>query len=168
MQIGREYRLYVNDTLVFFNTYQLGPKEQFEVTFPLEGNSIRLEADQDPNYPSHSFPRQIVNDCNNSNIDTAIFNLVVSGLLDNMDTEKSSACNFIVDSYDPNDKLAIPVGKGANFQILPNQELEYTIRFQNTGTDTAYTVRIVDTLDIDLDISSFSKTFEGFERCLLR
>jgi hypothetical protein len=33
--------------------------------------------------------------------------------------------------------------------------LEYTIRFQNTGTDTAFTIVIRDTLDINLDLSTF-------------
>jgi uncharacterized repeat protein (TIGR01451 family) len=37
---------------------------------------------------------------------------------------------------------------------MPNQDIEYMIRFQNTGTDTAFTVIITDTLDTDLDIFS--------------
>jgi hypothetical protein len=32
--------------------------------------------------------------------------------------------------------------------------MEYVIRFQNTGTDTAFTVKVLDTLDTDLDIFS--------------
>lgn len=31
----------------------------------------------------------------------------------------------------------------------------YTIRFQNTGTDTAFTVRLEDYLDANLDLSTF-------------
>lgn len=37
---------------------------------------------------------------------------------------------------------------------MPNQQLQYVIRFQNTGNDTAFTVVIRDTLDINLDIYS--------------
>jgi hypothetical protein len=56
-------------------------------------------------------------------------------------------------SYDPNDKQVSPIGVGPNNDIL-TQELSYTIRFQNTGNDTAYTVVIIDTLDTDLDLST--------------
>ena len=34
----------------------------------------------------------------------------------------------------------------------------YTIRFQNTGTDTAYTIIIRDTLDVNLDVNTFTIT----------
>ena len=36
--------------------------------------------------------------------------------------------------------------------------IDYLIRFQNTGTDTAFTVVILDTLDTDLDIQSIRPT----------
>lgn len=55
-------------------------------------------------------------------------------------------------AYDPNDKLVTPQGFGAAGVVPIDQEwLEYTVRFQNTGTDTAFTVQLLDTLDADLD-----------------
>jgi hypothetical protein len=59
-------------------------------------------------------------------------------------------------AYDPNDKIAIPdrsdtYGK----QYIVDEEIQYTIRFQNTGTDTAFFVRLVDTLSPLLDLSTF-------------
>jgi uncharacterized repeat protein (TIGR01451 family) len=38
---------------------------------------------------------------------------------------------------------------------LHEESLTYTLRFQNTGSDTAFNVRIVDTLAKSLDLSSF-------------
>lgn len=57
-------------------------------------------------------------------------------------------------AFDPNEKLVnrsqVPI------DYSPEQApLLYTIRFQNTGTDTAFTVKIVDKLDAGLDWSSF-------------
>jgi uncharacterized repeat protein (TIGR01451 family) len=53
----------------------------------------------------------------------------------------------LVASYDPNDKRVVPAGFGAEHIVHPKDSLlEYTIRFQNTGNDTAFTVEIVDTL----------------------
>ena len=57
-------------------------------------------------------------------------------------------------SYDPNDKQVSP-GYGPDGWVVPEQRLEYQIRFQNTGTDTAFTVVVVDTLPADLDLSTF-------------
>lgn len=54
----------------------------------------------------------------------------------------------VVASYDPNDKSVLPAGLLA----LSDTVLTYTIRFQNTGNDTAFTVAIRDTIDTNLDI----------------
>lgn len=61
----------------------------------------------------------------------------------------------ILCSFDPNDKLVFPVGLGMDGYTLKEKPLEYTIRFQNTGNDTAFTVTLYDTLDTDLNISTF-------------
>jgi len=57
-------------------------------------------------------------------------------------------------SCDPNDKVVDPPGVMAEHYTLMNEELQYMIRFQNTGNDTAFNVRILDTLDANLDIST--------------
>jgi uncharacterized repeat protein (TIGR01451 family) len=63
-------------------------------------------------------------------------------------------CLPVVASYDPNDKTAFLNGRPEFSKILPNEELEYLIRFQNTGNDTAFNIVIVDTLTTYLDASS--------------
>lgn len=62
-------------------------------------------------------------------------------------------CSIVVTgSFDPNDKAVTPEGIGENGSItMEDSLLTYKVRFQNTGTDTAFTVRVLDTLDIDLD-----------------
>jgi len=76
------------------------------------------------------------------------------------DLEESSIFNYpseIRCAYDPNDKLVHPsrvndpiTAYDQNYTLFEEQ-LEYTIRFQNTGTDTAFNVIIRDTLDKNLD-----------------
>ncbi|MCG8331351.1 MAG: T9SS type A sorting domain-containing protein, partial [Chitinophagales bacterium] len=58
-------------------------------------------------------------------------------------------------AYDPNDKLVFPEGIDEEHYTLLGEELIYTVRFQNTGTDTAFTVRIEDQLDENLDWATF-------------
>jgi hypothetical protein len=58
-------------------------------------------------------------------------------------------------AYDPNDKLASSEGYFEGSHVAWDAPLVYTVRFQNTGNDTAYTVIIVDTLDRNLDLHTF-------------
>lgn len=57
---------------------------------------------------------------------------------------------LISNSWDPNDKLAEPSG-----MIKAGDKINFTIRFQNTGTASADNVTIIDTLDTNLDLTSF-------------
>ena len=57
-------------------------------------------------------------------------------------------------SYDPNDKIGYPIGYSSNHYIAPNIPIDYRIRFQNTGTDTAIFINVYDTLSPHLDINS--------------
>ena len=50
---------------------------------------------------------------------------------------------------------ATPEGVKAEHYIWPGTELDYKIRFQNTGNDTAFTVVIRDTLPDWLDVATF-------------
>lgn len=60
-------------------------------------------------------------------------------------------------AIDPNDKQVSPNrpdSTNSNFTQL-DETLRYTIRFQNTGNDTAFTVRIEDVLAPELDLETF-------------
>lgn len=63
----------------------------------------------------------------------------------------------ITGSYDPNDKRAWTTdGRDADGDIYPQDTLlRYMIRFQNTGTDTAFNVSIKDTIDANLNLGTF-------------
>lgn len=60
----------------------------------------------------------------------------------------------VVGSYDPNDKQENVAGKIPLAKIVSGEDIQYVVRFQNTGTDTAFTVRITDTLDAKLNWNS--------------
>jgi hypothetical protein len=60
-------------------------------------------------------------------------------------------CRVVTASFDPNDKQAIPQGINNQHFIAKNTDFEYMIRFQNTGTDTAFLVILKDTLSQHLD-----------------
>jgi uncharacterized repeat protein (TIGR01451 family) len=55
-------------------------------------------------------------------------------------------CGELVGSFDPNDKQGFPVGYGSDRLVAPNTDIEYLVRFQNTGTAPARRVVVRDTL----------------------
>jgi uncharacterized repeat protein (TIGR01451 family) len=57
-------------------------------------------------------------------------------------------------SYDPNDKAENFGGSITPEQVTAEEYINYVIRFQNTGTDTAFTVVVRDTLDAQLNWNS--------------
>ncbi|KAA3641090.1 MAG: T9SS C-terminal target domain-containing protein, partial [Bacteroidetes bacterium] len=62
---------------------------------------------------------------------------------------------IVLCSYDPNDKLVMPPGVHDENYTLHDEKLTYTIRFQNTGNAEAIDIRILDTLDTNLDLTTF-------------
>ncbi len=60
----------------------------------------------------------------------------------------------VTGSFDPNDKDAEYIGHSNGDKIHDSTAVKYTIRFQNTGTDTAFTVVVKDKITGALDISS--------------
>lgn len=90
----------------------------------------------------------------------------------------ASISDVITGSYDPNDKQnqtgANPFGSDI---FLEDDVMQYQIRFQNTGTDTAFTVVIEDVLDEDLDVTTirpglsshdYAVEFEGNNKLIFR
>ena len=78
----------------------------------------------------------------------------IAGDINPLDNEITRQC-VVTNSYDPNDKQVLPLGEGVLGGIRPDlgdSLLSYHIRFQNTGTDTAFTVIVRDTLDSDLEV----------------
>ncbi len=63
-------------------------------------------------------------------------------------------CQSNIGAYDPNDKRAFTQGTLTERFIHADSIIEYQIRFQNTGTDTAFNVVVTDTLSSLLDIES--------------
>jgi uncharacterized repeat protein (TIGR01451 family) len=60
----------------------------------------------------------------------------------------------VVGDYDHNDLQVQPAGDIAIANVASGTWLDYTIRFQNTGTDTVLQVIVRDSLDSNLDIST--------------
>jgi uncharacterized repeat protein (TIGR01451 family) len=122
--------------------------------FPANGRTWRMVVNQEPNHPTSFNPTAFVEGCRANN--NQPFNTGFALLFPNDDRGLAIDidCHQIVGSYDPNDKAGSPIGYKTQRYIGQNQDIEYLVRFQNTGTDTAFTVVIRDTISDKLDISS--------------
>ena len=116
------------------------------------GQTWIFNVEQHPLHPGNSHPNAHVEACGDLSNWTP--NLINDFPLDDADPIIDIYCGIVTGSYDPNDKTGYPIGQTTQNYIQPNQQIQYLVRFQNTGTDTAFTVVIRDTLDMDLNIFS--------------
>ena len=72
----------------------------------------------------------------------------------NITNNNSTLYQTIVGSYDPNDKAESHGGQILKSSFTANDYLTYRIRFENTGTASAITVKVTDILDNKLDETS--------------
>jgi uncharacterized repeat protein (TIGR01451 family) len=151
MTDSSSYRIYKDAVQAVSRRFKLNAGDSLVINVTALGFTYRLEADQVLHFPSASTPNITIENCGTG----AASRGFVSQLPQNTvapDVEK--ICLPIRDSYDPNDKSVSPSGVGTNKLVKHKVPLDYLIRFQNTGTDTAYTVVIVDTLNQNLDLST--------------
>jgi uncharacterized repeat protein (TIGR01451 family) len=155
MSQDEQYIVIEDDVILFQGQFNLNSQELLEVKTPANGSSWRLEAGQEPTFPFVSMPFASVEGCG-LNLG-GLFSLGFVTQFSEQDGNPfySLECREITGSFDPNDKSAQPEGVGDDHFIYPNTEIEYHINFQNTGTDTAFTVVIIDTLVQDLDPLTF-------------
>ena len=152
MECYSPVRVYVDGVLTYFDSVMIAGGQTVSYCYPGNGQTWILQADQHPLHPGNSHPNAHVEACGNT------ANWTPGGVntfpLDDADPIKDIYCGTVTGSYDPNDKTGYPLGLGTQNYIHPNQQFQYVIRFQNTGNDTAFTVVIRDTLDINLNIFS--------------
>jgi uncharacterized repeat protein (TIGR01451 family) len=143
-----------NSTLVGNTMIQLAANTQQTIRFPANGHTWRVSVEQEPNHPYQNAPTAVIEGCRANGITPISTHFLNQLPLDTRNPVQKTFCMTLTGSYDPNDKTSYPKGFGANQLIEANQDIEYMIRFQNTGTDTAFTVIVKDTLSSLLDALS--------------
>jgi uncharacterized repeat protein (TIGR01451 family) len=153
MNQNLEY-IVIEDDIIMNSTSdptQLDIGEQYKVALPSNGATWRLNVDQVGFHPGFSSPTLAIEGCGTDGNGDFTIGFVTMFPEDEQDHFVSIDCQENVGSYDPNYKEAGFKGYAENHYIEANQPLEYTIHFQNTGTDTAFTVILHDQLSPFLD-----------------
>ncbi len=152
MSTGQDYYIVVDEVIMYQGVVQLPSGETLTLTVPANFEVFHLLTNQSPGHPGNGQASVLVTGCPDASEVGLFFNWLA---LDDDVFFQDIDCRPNIGSYDPNDKQAFPRGYGDPHFIEAGTEIEYLIRFQNTGTDTAFTVVIEDQLSSELDIPSF-------------
>ncbi|CAA6815929.1 MAG: Internalin-like protein (LPXTG motif) Lmo0331 homolog [uncultured Aureispira sp.] len=159
--MGQPSRYYVFEDNIMMrqSTFQIGlggAQQVLQAADP--GKTYRIIAKQEMGYPpllGDSLITAATEGCNpflNGSFNTGFITQFSNG---NSAPFIAVDCQQNIASYDPNDKKAQPAGYDiTNHYIYDYTALEYKIRFQNTGTDTAFNITILDTISPYLDLAT--------------
>ncbi len=122
--------------------------------FPANGSTYILEAMQEEFAPGDPFVRVWIEGCGeDSNGEFSIGYVNQYSLGDN-NPATDIDCRTTSLGYNSNNSEGFPIGYGTEHYIPENTDIEYLIRFQHTGIDTAFTVVLLDTIAPELDITT--------------
>lgn len=154
----QNYTVIQDDIAMRIGTVQLGAGQSTVIAqAALPGKTYRMEVEQVPNFPillGDPIFSMAIEGCQplaNGLFNTGFITQFSNGLAQPFE---AIDCQQNIASYDPNDKAAQPVGYGAQHYIDTNTAIDYKIRFQNTGTDTAFNITIIDTLSPYVDATT--------------
>ena len=154
MKDSAQYRVFIDAQLAFKRNFKLVKNDSLILKIPANGRTIRLEADEPKNHPSKESTNLSIENCGSSPNTLPSRGFVTKLPQDDTQPEVAIQCLPITDSRDPNDKQVLPTGTTTEHFTPTDAELQYQIRFHNTGTDTAYTATVIDTLSDNLDVAT--------------
>ncbi len=155
MTQARQYHVIEDQILPYQGIFQLPAGGDTSWTMPANQNAVYvLRAEQEFTHPNAD--DEVSDFAFGCNSDDSIPSVPINQFpLNDSENYVDIDCLENVGSYDPNDKQGFPVGYGNHRFIRRGDEIEYLIRFQNTGTYLAFNVIIEDEIDTDvLDLST--------------
>ena len=137
-----DYIIIEDDVVLMTGQQDYDVAEDLVLNVSANGSTWRVESAQEPGHPFSNLALAFAEGCGGFGSLGYINQFPVNGIQPSW----HRMCVENTGSYDPNDKQGFPIGVGTEHNIRPGQTIDYLIRFQNTGTDTAFTVLIRDTL----------------------
>lgn len=141
------YRIFRNEIAGDPVAFSLANQQSMTVDLPADGATYRMEATKSDN---GALTATALENCGGLTP-----GLITAFWLEKGGLDYDFDCRQVVAAFDPNLKSAVPTGFGPDHRVATNRPFQYTIDFQNTGTDTAYRVLLRDVLPPKLDSRSF-------------
>jgi uncharacterized repeat protein (TIGR01451 family) len=146
-----DYIIIEDQIVLLQGDFQLNSGQSTTVTVPANGATFHLEAQQSPEHPSGTASVGATIEGCGGWMSIGFFIQWPTG---NPNPFVDVDCQPNIGSFDPNDKTAFPEGFTEQHLIEPGTDIDYLLRFQNTGTDTAFKVVVVDVLPPELDLAT--------------
>jgi uncharacterized repeat protein (TIGR01451 family) len=155
MSGSRPFWVIEDNVMIRSSSFQLPVGGKDSITVAADPLKIyRMVANEAPNNPSGNTQETfLVWGCNGINPQIH-WGFVNQFGLNNGSQNPHNLCTPVRTSFDPNDISATPEGTTAQHFILKGTDLEYKVRFQNTGNDTAFVVRVIDKIPAELDLTT--------------
>jgi len=139
-----------DETIIKERAISLAQGASETIMLPANGATYHAFINQAPNHPGRSAPIAHIEGCGGINT-TGLVNAFPK---DDNDLFKAIDCQENIGAFDPNDKAATPLGLESEHYLEKNTDIVYKVRFQNTGTDTAFNIVIWDTLSTHLNATT--------------
>ena len=137
-------------TVLQVDSILLQSNDSIVFSLPANGATWVAQTQQHVGYVGNSIPNAFVEWCGNST--NWNYSEISNYPLNDASAISDIVCTNYITPFDPNDKSVSPLGWSDEHYTLRNQLLNYNIRFQNIGNDTAFTVVVRDTIDLNLNI----------------
>lgn len=134
--------------------WQPGAGQDTILEYPANGATWYVRARQPAGFPLSAYAIDALEGCGTDSTGQFTTGLIGSLPLQTSNFFKAVECQQAIGPGSAKEKSATPKGFGPQGYIEPEDALTYTIRFQNTGQDTAINVRVLDSLSPLLDPSS--------------
>ncbi len=175
MAMERMLSIIEDDIVLFMQGFKLDKNQSYSHTVEANGATFRFNAEQEVNHPYPGIKSIAIEGCTDNPAGSISQGFIQQFSAGDSDPFTDIECLELIGSYDPNEKTASPIGYGNEHFILPGEPISYTLYFQNTGTDTAFNVFLLDTLSDHLDHSTFNAgpsshdyTFDWLENGTIR
>ena len=142
-----DYVIIEDEVILRGENFSLNASDQMLVDVPSTGATYRMEATK---YEDGTQTATAIENCGGFTP-----GLITAYWLNDGQRSYDFDCRIVRLAFDPNQKTAIPTGVGPDHLLAANKSIQYTIEFQNTGTDTAFRVLVRDVLPPQLNVLSF-------------
>jgi len=153
MEMQQNYWIVEEDLIMFMKRFKLNNGEKVSEKYLADGSTYFIIAE---NERSRNYEKVIsgIEGCIEIDSTSYTTGMLAQFKFNSLTKTSTTKCLVVTGPYDPNDKTSSPLGLGDKKEIFRDQVIDYKIRFQNTGNDTAFTVIIRDTLDPHLDVKT--------------
>ena len=140
------------DVMFGVNEVDLEPQESMKFKYAASGGVYRVFIDQEEGYPLGNFSTDFIEFCNGG--DKKTYQFVSMFQIEDESPYVDIECQEVKDDTESNTMAAFPIGYREEHFINQNEDIEYTIYFQNLGIDTVDNIYIGIGMDESLNVES--------------